>query len=92
MLLYGQYIMKPQCHIPYMMPHGDIWLPTAIKQSLVYYPDSKVHGAYMGPTWGRQDPGGPHVGHVNLVIWVTYLTPNYYGSDITNKNLLEQKH
>ena len=24
----------------------------------------------MGPTWGRQDPGGPHVGHVNLAIWV----------------------
>ena len=22
-------------------------------------PDGKVHGAYMGPTWGRQDPGGP---------------------------------
>ena len=32
-------------------------------------PDSKVHGANMGPTWGQQDPGGPHVGHVNLVIW-----------------------
>ena len=24
------------------------------------YPDSKVHGANMGPIWGRQDPGGPH--------------------------------
>ena len=23
--------------------------------------DSKVHGANMGPIWGRQDPGGPHV-------------------------------
>ena len=33
------------------------------------YPDNKVHGANMGPTWGRQDPGGPHVGHVNLAIW-----------------------
>ena len=32
-------------------------------------PDSKVHGAHMGPTWGRQDPGGPHVGPMNLVIW-----------------------
>ena len=31
--------------------------------------DSKVHGANMGPTWGRQDPGGSHVGHVNLAIW-----------------------
>ena len=32
-------------------------------------PDSKVHGAHMGPTWGLQDPGGPHVGHVILAIW-----------------------
>ena len=24
-------------------------------------PDSKVHGTNMGPIWGRQDPGGPHV-------------------------------
>ena len=32
-------------------------------------PDSKVHGAHMGLTWGRQDPGGPHVGHVNLALW-----------------------
>ena len=24
-------------------------------------PDSKVHGANMGPIWGRQDLGGPHV-------------------------------
>ena len=34
------------------------------------HPDSKVHGANMGPIWGRQDPGGPHVGPMNLVIWV----------------------
>ena len=33
-------------------------------------PDSKVHGADMGPIWGRQDPGGPHVGPMNLAIWV----------------------
>ena len=26
------------------------------------YLNSKVHGANMGPIWGRQDPGGPHVG------------------------------
>ena len=32
------------------------------------YPDSKVHGASMGPIWGRQDPGGPHVGPMNLAI------------------------
>ena len=32
-------------------------------------PDSKVDGANMGSTWGRQNPGGPHVGHVDLAIW-----------------------
>ena len=32
-------------------------------------PDSKIHGANVGPTWGHQDPGGPHVGHTNLAIW-----------------------
>ena len=32
-------------------------------------PDSKVHGAYMWPTWVLQDPGGSHVGPMNLAIW-----------------------
>ena len=36
------------------------------------FPDSKVHGANMGPIWGRQDPGGPHVGPMNFAIWVTF--------------------
>ena len=31
-------------------------------------PDSKVREAYVGPTWGRQDPGGPHVGPMKLVV------------------------
>ena len=25
----------------------------------------------MGPIWGRQDPGGPHVGPMNFGIWVS---------------------
>ena len=32
-------------------------------------PDSKVHGANMGPTWDRQDPGGPDVGPMKIAIW-----------------------
>ena len=32
--------------------------------------DSKVYWAIMGPIWGRQDPGGPHVGPMNFAIWV----------------------
>ena len=39
-------------------------------QELLDYPDSKVHRANVGPTWGRQDPGGPYVGHMNFAIWV----------------------
>ena len=32
-------------------------------------PDSKVHGANMGPIWDWQDPGEPHVGPMNFAIW-----------------------
>ena len=32
-------------------------------------PDSKVHGANMGPIWGRQDPGERHVGPMSLASW-----------------------
>ena len=39
-----------------------------------HIPDRKVHGANMGPTWGRQDPGGPQVGHMKIVIWDAKLT------------------
>ena len=40
------------------------------------YPDSKVRGANIGPTWGRQDPGGPTGPRwvpcwpMNFTIWV----------------------
>ena len=38
-----------------------------------YIPDSKVHGAKMGPIRGRQDPGGPHVGPMKFVVWAWLL-------------------
>ena len=38
--------------------------------SMVAYPDSKVHGADMGPIWGRRDPCEPHVDPMNFAIWV----------------------
>ena len=40
------------------------------------FPDSKVHGANMGPIWGRQDPGGLHVGPMNFAIWLVYTLPS----------------
>ena len=51
------------------------------------YPDSKVHGANMGPIWGRQDPGGPHVGPMNFAIWVScsdYLYGGHQGKTLSN--------
>ena len=36
-------------------------------------PDSKVHRDNMGPIWGREDPGGPHVGPMNFAIWDVML-------------------
>ena len=39
-------------------------------------PDSKVHGANMGPTWVLLAPDGPHVGPKNLVI-----RADIYGDD-----------
>ena len=42
------------------------------------FPDSKVHGANMGPTWVLSAPDGPHVGRMNLVIRVAirYCLPD----------------
>ena len=49
---------------------------------LIYFLHTKVDGAYMGPTWGRQDPSGPHVGPMILAIWdhpkVLYGEQTYY--------------
>ena len=36
-------------------------------------PDRKVHGVNMGPTWVLSAPGGSHVGHMNLAIWVSLV-------------------
>ena len=41
-------------------------------------PDSKVNGVNVRRTWGRQDPGGPHVGHMNFAIWdISYRTNDF---------------
>ena len=41
-------------------------------------PYNKVHGANTGPTWGRQDPGGPGVGPMNCVIWDRISPAGWY--------------
>ena len=45
-----------------------LWAPVPYSS-----PDSKVHGANIGPILGRQDPGGPHVGPMNFAIWEVSL-------------------
>ena len=53
-------------------------------------PDSKVHGANMGPIWGRQDPGGPHVGPMNFAIWAVPRLPFWCDSPHAPKMLLSK--
>ena len=45
------------------------WHQTSAKSSPEPIPDSKVHGANMGPTWVLSAPGWPHVGPMNPAIW-----------------------
>ena len=44
------------------------------------FPDSKVN---MGPIWGRQDPGWPHVGSMDFAIWVVMFIDIRYASKIS---------
>ena len=56
--------------------------PNAMSLSFLHtLPDSKVYGANMGPIWSRQDPGGSHVGTMNLAIW-----------DLDQHNPLQWRH
>ena len=53
----------------FLMTEGllDMMYDNDVQQTIV--PDSKVHGAHMGPIRGREDPGVPHVGPMNFAIW-----------------------
>ena len=43
---------------------NDFWINETVK----HVPESKVHGANMGPTWVLSAPDGPHAGPMNLAI------------------------
>ena len=47
-------------------------------------PDSKVHGANIGPIWGRQDPGGPHVGPMNFANWAYAFEAQFWNVHLQN--------
>ena len=76
-LLYSKALPQGQTSRIYliMIVQGGLLLIGSIQrksQSSKAYPDSKVLGANMGPIWGRQDPGGPHIGPMNFAIWVEF--------------------
>ena len=50
-------------------------------KSCVSIPDCKVHGANMGPIWGRQDQSGPHIGPMELV---SGICAYHISEDISN--------
>ena len=52
------------------VPNINAYLLHHIARLDVSSPDSNVHGANMGPIWGRQDRGGPHIGPMIFAIWV----------------------
>ena len=54
-------------------------------------PDSKVHVAHMGPTWALLAPGGPHVGPMNLAIWVGAMVviPQFVLTMLVGRHLSE---
>ena len=45
----------------------------------IIFTNSKFHEDNMGPTWGQQDPGGPHVGPVNIATRVVYSVQKHVG-------------
>ena len=42
------------------------------------HPDSKIHGANLRPTWVLSAPDGPHVGPINLAVWVKHMAQSKY--------------
>ena len=60
------------------VPH-EYFRPYVMTQA---YPDSKVHGANMGPTWVLSAPDGPHVDLMSLAIRVGTVK-NQYGNDFS---------
>ena len=69
---FWKYIKTPRHYNTYMLHYP--W-PSLVEGLASRFLDRKVYGGNMGPTWVRQDPGGPHVGPMNLAICVVSV-PN----------------
>ena len=61
----------------------DLQSSVVIRALQLPFPDSKVHGANMGPTWVLSAPDGPHVGPMNFTIRVAM-----FGSGVCYNKIL----
>ena len=69
-----------------------IWHMANLIQNAIDRPDSKVHGANMGPTLALSSPGGCHVGPMNLAMWEDMqYNPYHNGLKQTEFNISMQK-
>ena len=62
---------KPTAHAP-MLASIDLYLLPFLTEGLFVSLTSirlSQIARFMGPIWGRQDPGGPHVGPMKFAIW-----------------------
>ena len=66
----GTFVKK---RLPTKMSLNKRW---SLTMRMLIYSDSRVHGANMGSIWGRKNPGVPHVGPMNFVIWVITIGKN----------------
>ena len=53
------------------------FIPNDIHSQSCKNPDSKIHGAIMGPTWVLSAPDGPHDGPMYLAIREGYIFHSY---------------
>ena len=87
-LFYVCYIMIPRGFMQFMHPSittlkvasiasgQSADCPSASEAALKDISKHPWYGANMGPVWGRQDPGGPHIGPMKFDIWDTiHQTP-----------------
>ena len=68
LVAFNEVIVKNMCQEFNLKELGAMWLQKKITAFTIYILDSKVYGAYIGPTWVMSAPDGPHVGPMNLAI------------------------
>ena len=72
--------------------------PVSVVHKLCHTPlIARFVGPTWGPIWGRQDPCGPHVGHMNFAIWDVVLnvcnsTPKAHAVRISARNIFLLNH